>query len=96
MIQCPYWNYENTDVYHEKSSVQTIIHKIEKPTLFLNSLDDPVISSKSLNFEMFSKNGHVILGTTKFGGHLGFNESLFNLRVWYMKPALKFFNAYLE
>jgi predicted alpha/beta-fold hydrolase len=45
---------------------------------------------------MFKKNGYVILGVTKYGGHLGFNESLFDLKIWYMKPALKFFNAYLE
>jgi predicted alpha/beta-fold hydrolase len=62
----------------------------------LNSLDDPVITSKSINFEVFKNNAFVILGTTNYGGHLGFNESLFDLQVWYMKPALKYFNAYLD
>jgi len=48
--------------------------------LFINTLDDPIIGKKCIDYEVFNQNKeHVILGVTKHGGHLGYHESFFDL-----------------
>ena len=64
-------------------------------TFFLNSFDDPLICKDCIDFEVFGKNENVCLGTTRYGGHLGYNESIFDLKKkWYQKLAFKFLNSY--
>ncbi len=41
--------------------------------------DDPVIGdSNSIDFESCQKNEVVLLGVTRYGGHIGYFESLFD------------------
>jgi len=94
MIQCPFWGFSSTDEYYEAASSQRIMHLIKKPTLFLNSMDDPVTSSKALNYDVFAAHDYVLLGVTKYGGHLGYHESAFRFECWFMNPILDFFDAY--
>ena len=68
------------------------IPAIKRPTLFLNSLDDPFIAS-TLDRQVFKNNPHVILATNQFAGHLGYHESLFQLDQWFAKPVIDFLDA---
>lgn len=66
---------------------------INVPTFFLNALDDPLVHESSIDYEVFNCNENICLGTTKHGGHLGYNESVFQLNEkFYQKLALKFFD----
>ena len=94
LIQCPFWGYKDTDEYYEAASTQSIVHKIRRPTFFLNAMDDPVTSSKAINYDMFNEHPHILLGITKYGGHLGYHESAFNFKCWFMNPVIQFFDAY--
>lgn len=51
------------------------------------------MGEKCFDFEVFKKNEHVVLATTKHGGHLGYHESLFKLEMWIINPCIAFFNA---
>ena len=61
----------------------------------MNSLDDPIIGDKAIDYEVFDKNENVVLGTTKHGGHLGYYESALSDEAWFTKPVFSFLNAYL-
>ena len=68
---------------------------IKIPTFFLYSLDDPIVTKECIDYEMFDRNENLSLGTTQYGGHLGYNESLFDLKnKWFLKLAFKFLNQY--
>ena len=67
---------------------------IKRPTFFMNAIDDPIIGEKAIDYEVFDKNENVLLGTTKYGGHLGYYESAFDNHAWFTKPMFTFLNAY--
>ena len=57
---------------------------ISIPTFFLNTLDDPLICKECHDYKVFDTNPNICFGTTKYGGHLGYNESIFDLKnKWY-------------
>ena len=69
------------------------IPMIKTPTVFFHSQDDPVCGSDTLDYEVVKSNPFVAVATTKYGGHLGYIESIFNTDPWYLKVALKFFSG---
>jgi len=52
---------------------------IKIPTFFLYTDDDPVITKESIDYEVFNTNENICIGNTQYGGHLGHNESIFDL-----------------
>ena len=82
-------DYESTEDFCAKVSTVSKIKDIQVPTLFLNSQDDPLIE---FDFDKsgFTTNPNVLLATTKHGGHLGAQESLFQFEFWHIKPAKAF------
>ena len=52
---------ENADDFYHKASCYYHLHKIEVPTLFLISEDDPVVGMKCVDFEVFQKNPNIIV-----------------------------------
>jgi len=50
------------------------------PTLFFNSLDDPLVLEDGIDFEGFKQNKNVMLVTTSVGGHIGYNCGLFGIK----------------
>ena len=62
----------------------------------MNSLDDPIISTKTYDHEIFHQNPNIVFATNNHGGHIGYMESVFKFENWHNKVALDFFDAYLE
>uniref|UniRef100_A0A7S3IKC8 Uncharacterized protein n=1 Tax=Strombidium inclinatum TaxID=197538 RepID=A0A7S3IKC8_9SPIT len=96
VITAPFFGYESQDDYYTKAACVHRIPKIKTPTLFMNSLDDPIIGSKAIDYEVFRDNENCVLGVNKNGGHLGYHESIFGFEVWFMKPVLAFLGTFRE
>ena len=85
---CPLYGMKS---YHDiavKSGSYFRASKIKTPTFFLHGLDDPVIGFCSYDFEVFNYNPNLILGITKFGGHIAHYETIYNNTCWYNTLAM--------
>ena len=92
-LTAPTWGFADRADYYYKASCVHRIPEIKVPTLFMNALDDPVVSRNCIDFEVFKQNENTVLATTMHGGHLGYHESMFSLQQWFMNPVLDFFDA---
>lgn len=90
------FNYADSEDCYYKSSCIHQIPNIQTATLFLNSLDDPVLLSNSIDYDVFRGNKNTAIATTRYGGHLGYLESIFSDRSWVVVPCVKFFTALSE
>jgi predicted alpha/beta-fold hydrolase len=59
--------------YDNVSSIK-YISNITIPSLFINSIDDPLIHSSCIAYDEIKSNHNCILLVTKYGGHLGWSE----------------------
>lgn len=94
-ILAPAFGYSGRYDYYTKASCFHRLHQIQVPTFFINAYDDPIFSPKTFCFESFHKNPNIVFATNKHGGHLGYMESVFSFESWFIKIALKYFDAYL-
>lgn len=76
--------------YYEHSSSKNYIHDIQIPTLFINSLDDPISDKDGIPVQKIMQNDNLILLTVSHGGHLGTFESLDPTDQWFTKPLKEF------
>ena len=53
-ITAPSFGFKDRDEYYDKSSCIHNIPNIKKPTLIINSLDDPVCGSKTIDYEVIA------------------------------------------
>ncbi len=70
----PLHGYKNAGHYYQQASSLFRLSNISIPTLLLNSLDDPFLSSSCFPFAIAEQNPQLFLETTKRGGHVGFIE----------------------
>lgn len=89
-VGCKFNGYENLHDYHYNAACCWSIPKIKVPTLFMNSLDDPLIDDSIIDFESIRDNENCILATNDCGGHIGYVESLIEHKIWVRKPVLDF------
>ena len=82
--------YESGYDYQRKAAPYDRIPTIKKPTLFLNSVNDPFMGPDVIDFEIFRNNPNVVLATNKFAGHMGYHEKLWTRNQWHQKPCLDF------
>ena len=82
MVTCKLYGYKSLNDYYRDASSAFVVEKIRVPTLFLNSLDDPISDKQLIPYKKFSENEYIVLGTTKGGGHVGHFESYFSLKQW--------------
>ena len=68
--------YKDIDDYRKKVSSCNYIKGIKIPTLIYFSLDDPLISTNSIDFEGLKRNPSIIFGHTENGSHLSTFSSL--------------------
>ena len=78
-IVCTMFGYKDSFDYYYKSSCTHRIAYIKKPTLFINSFDDPVLPKESIDFDNIRNNRFCILATSQYGGHMGYNESVLSM-----------------
>lgn len=67
------FGYSDVYDYYHRSCCQHILQDIRVPTFFMNALDDPVVGS-FLAPEKFKSNPIILLGSTQYGGHLGYHS----------------------
>ena len=79
--------------YYDRSCCSHVLKHITIPMFFLNAMDDPVIGEVK-DFYHFSDNKNLLLGTTKHGGHMGYNEDWLSSNFWFCKPAFRFFETF--
>lgn len=91
------FGYKSTDDYWQRASCMYSVPSIRTPTLFINALDDPIIGSETIQYDVISKNPYTAIATTKHGGHLGYHESLLpQANIWLFTPVLTYFNSINE
>jgi len=94
---CKIFDFKQPIDYYINQCCSKQVPKIGVPTLILNALDDPIIPEFIIEpmYEMTSKNEHLIIVTTKFGGHLGFHEGGFVPRrtTWMDRFVFQFFES---
>ena len=59
--------------YYSKCSAARFLHKIAKPTLIINALDDPFMTPDVIP-DRDELSAHVTLELSEAGGHVGFIE----------------------
>ena len=48
------------------------MHKVAVSTLIIHAHDDPVVSTKNIDFQKIVQNKHIVTMTTKRGGHCAY------------------------
>lgn len=78
---CKILGFKNPEHYYRKASCVKHLHKIQKPTLAISALDDPVVTSDCIPHEEFKTNPYLVLVETVRGGHIGWFTGFFPIRV---------------
>lgn len=77
-ITAPVFGYKDGEDYYRKASCVHRLPSIKIPTVFLSTLDDPIVTPACIDFEVFKTNPNIVLCTTNQGGHTGYHESVFS------------------
>lgn len=75
MIIVPVYGYSSREEYYRDSSSINYIHRIQTPTLFFASTDDPFIRTHPER--ECAANPYTICALTEKGGHCGFMDGVF-------------------
>ena len=95
-LTAPIFGYQDREDYYKKASCVHRMPDIKVPTVFLNTMDDPILCQESIDFEVFKKNPNIVLCMTNHGGHTGHHESVFRLEQWFAKVAMQYFDIILD
>jgi predicted alpha/beta-fold hydrolase len=71
-ITAPYGGYRDATEYYERSSSGPWVAAIDRPTLILNTADDPMVPVASTQHWPLPSSGMVSREVTATGGHVGF------------------------
>ena len=77
------FGYVDANDYHHKAACVWRIPKIAIPTLFINALDDPIIGSEGIDYEVIAANPNTALATSEHGGHMSYNTWFFSEAQWF-------------
>jgi len=93
-VTAPLFHFKNANDYYKQNSSKPFINHIKKPTLIVNALDDTFLSKSCYPYNEAENNPFVSLETPKYGGHVGFNTSLFpKNNSWSEQRILQFINS---
>jgi predicted alpha/beta-fold hydrolase len=84
----PQHGYSSAHEFYEAASCINHVHKITRPTLILNAVDDPMLEHPIDKYFILENNPNIDLYLTQHGGHVGF--MLNNFHILYHKLALDF------
>ncbi|OZJ02612.1 hypothetical protein BZG36_04285 [Bifiguratus adelaidae] len=73
-VTVPTFGYETVAAFYRDASSARFITKVKIPLLCLSARDDPISPEECLPIDECLYNPHVILATTRIGGHLGWFE----------------------
>lgn len=87
----PVFGYQNAQEYYAKNSSKKFLSGIQRPTLLINALDDPFLTSQSMPFEEAMSNQMFHFHYTRLGGHVGFHsKKLLGVVCWHEKKVISF------
>ena len=99
------FGYKDSMEYYRAAVISGRLNKINCPTLYLASMDDPLHDThNSYPFKECSENPNLILATTEKGGHcchltnrfgkgiFGWMSWIFPVSEWYGEPTAEFFH----
>ena len=96
LMTVPFHGYKDGFDYVKRAAPYFRIPMIKTPTMFMNSLNDPFIGERVIDYEVFTENENVILTTNKYAGHMGYHEKTLSMKQWHGKPSLDFLDALKE
>lgn len=79
--------------YYNKNSAKCYISKINKPTLIINSLNDPFLTKECHPTEIVYKNPKVNFELKDSGGHVGFMKFTLSNVLWSELRAVEFISS---
>lgn len=85
-VTAPLHGFSGKDEYYDRCSSAGFLATIERPTLIINSLDDPFLSPDMLPNEA-NLSANVVLEVSAYGGHVGFVEGGAPWRPRYYLPG---------
>jgi uncharacterized protein len=88
----PLHGFENAVDYYRKNSSINFVQKITIPTLIINTLNDPFLSTACFPAEMLKDHSNVQFEILLRGGHVGFTQFNKNGLYWSEQRTVDFFN----
>lgn len=93
VVTAPLFGFKDAKDYWTQCSSKQFLNTIKKPTLLINALDDSFLSESCHPFEEAKKNLHLNFEVSKYGGHVGFNTTVFGKDLyWSENRIMKFIN----
>lgn len=68
----PMFGFASADDYYRRSSSLPLLHRISRPVLILNALDDPFLPDACYPFDLAQASPHIHLDAPAYGGHCAF------------------------
>jgi predicted alpha/beta-fold hydrolase len=90
----PFHGFGSVQEYWTSCSSLRYLSPIAIPTLAISALDDPFLSSSCYPRELASAHPHLHLETPKYGGHVGFWNTLPLTRTWAEIRTLEFLRVH--
>ncbi len=88
--------FKNAKDYYQQCSSRNFLKTIQIPTLILNAVNDPFLTSESLDHALTQNLPWVHMETTTHGGHVGFISQGNEQSYWSEQRALTFCDEYAQ
>jgi predicted alpha/beta-fold hydrolase len=90
LYTAPIHGFRDAMDYWQKSSARQYLEGIKVPTLLLNAHDDPFLTPECFPYAEAEKNPFLFLENPQWGGHVGFIDSVSDIRPWYESRGVEF------
>ena len=94
-VYCKFYNHGTLEEYWTHNDPLRNQKNVKSPALFLNSLDDPVLSEHFIPYDDITEHPDWMLARVNKGGHCGFREGI-RAEPWAENVALDYFKAVLK
>jgi len=88
----PIYGYKDAKDYYDSNSSLQFLETLEKPTLLINSYDDPFLGDLCYPVELAQDSNNFYLCATEYGGHVGFAKDGSD-RNWFKEKTLSFLES---
>lgn len=92
----PLHGFSSAQDYWTQCSSKRALPTLKRPTLIVNAVDDPFLSSRCYDCHLNERSTHLFLETPSSGGHVGFARWKLNEPLWSEQRALAFASNLLE
>jgi uncharacterized protein len=89
-FNAPIHGFKNAEDYYAKCNALQFLHRIQLPTLMVNALNDPFLTTSCFPTEIAKQSATLFLETPAHGGHVGFSNSWPNKNFWSEERVMTF------